>query len=152
MVYTIHREQIVPAPLQMIWDFFSNPRNLNELTPPDLSFRIIGEVAERMYAGQIIEYRVSFMPGFWSKWLTEITHVRDRAYFVDEQRLGPYKLWHHEHHFVPVDGGVRIIDKVTYIVGFGPIGAVVNMLFIRGKLRRIFDFRRERVSALFPGA
>ncbi|HPI73016.1 MAG TPA: SRPBCC family protein, partial [bacterium] len=106
MIHTLRRQQVVRASLEEVWDFFSTPRNLDALTPDELSFRIVGEIAETMYEGQIIEYRVRFIKGIWSRWVTEITHVRDKSFFVDEQRLGPYKLWHHEHHFIPEGDGV----------------------------------------------
>lgn len=149
MIHVLRREQVVKAPMERIWAFFSDPHNLNTLTPPDLSFRIVSETADRMYEGQMIEYRVSFMKGIWSKWLTEITHVSDRAYFVDEQRIGPYKLWHHEHWFIPEGESIRLVDKVTFVVGFGPIGDLLALLWIRRKLNHIFDYRLKKTAELF---
>jgi ligand-binding SRPBCC domain-containing protein len=151
MIRTLHREQFVPGDPARIWDFFATPRNLNELTPPEMSFDIIGDVAPRMYAGQIIEYRVGILPGVKLRWLTEITHVREGEYFVDEQRIGPYKLWHHEHRFTPTaDGrGVQMADKITYDPGWGPLGGLADALWIKRQLAGIFDFRTQRVAALF---
>ena len=105
-----------------------------------------------MYAGQLIAYRISPVPGVWLDWLTEIRHVRDGICFVDEQRAGPYKLWYHEHHFEPVSGGVKMTDRVTYDVGWGPLGWLVERLWISRQLRHIFDFRRLRVEEIFHGA
>ena len=152
MIRHLHREQFVPGDPALVWDFFSAPRNLDTLTPPDLRFRIVGDVAPRMYPGQMIEYRIGVLPGVWTRWLTEITHVRVGEFFVDEQRVGPYRLWHHEHHFVPApDGrGVTMTDHITYNPGWGPVGALVDHLWIRHKLRHVFDYRRAKISALFP--
>lgn len=150
MICHLHREQIVPGDPARIWEFFAAPHNLNTITPPDLRFRIVGAVAPRMYPGQMVEYRVGVLPGVWTRWLTEITHVRDGEFFVDEQRLGPYRLWHHEHHFSSAPGGLHMTDHITYDPGWGPAGALVERLWIRGKLRHIFDYRREKIAALFP--
>lgn len=149
MIHVLRREQVVKASMERIWAFFSDPHNLNTLTPPDLSFRIVSETADRMYEGQMIEYRVSFMKGIWSRWLTEITHVSNNAYFVDEQRIGPYKLWHHEHWFIPEGESIRLVDKVTFVVGFGPIGDLLALLWIRRKLDHIFDYRLKKTAELF---
>jgi len=152
MIRTLHREQFVPGDPARIWDFFATPHNLNELTPPGLSFAIIGDVAPRMYAGQMIAYRVGILPGVKVRWLTEITHVREGEYFVDEQRIGPYRLWHHEHRFAPSsDGrGVTMTDRITYDPGWGPLGAVVDALWISRQLAGIFDHRSRAVAARFP--
>jgi len=151
MIRTLHREQFVPGDPARIWDFFATPRNLNELTPPGMSFDIIGDVAPRMYAGQMIEYRVGILPGVKLRWLTEITHVREGEYFVDEQRIGPYLLWHHEHRFTPTpdDRGVLMTDKITYDPGWGVLGGIVDALWIKRQLAGIFDFRAKQVAAKF---
>jgi len=149
VIHTLRRQQVVRASLEEVWDFFSTPRNLDALTPDELSFRIVGEIAETMYEGQIIEYRVRFIKGIWSRWVTEITHVRDKSFFVDEQRLGPYKLWHHEHHFIPEGDGVRLVDRITYVIGFGFLGDLVDRLWVHRKLARIFDYRQEKTATLF---
>ena len=151
MIRTLHREQFVPGDPARIWDFFATPRNLNELTPPGMSFDIRGEVGDRMYAGQMIEYRVGILPGVKLRWLTEITHVREGEYFVDEQRIGPYKLWHHEHRFTatPDGRGVQMTDRITYDPGWGPLGGVVDALWIKRQLAGIFDFRAKQVATRF---
>jgi ligand-binding SRPBCC domain-containing protein len=148
----LHRQQFVAGDPLRIWEFFATPRNLDRLTSPHLRFRIMGDVAPRMYAGQMIEYHVGIVPGVWTRWLTEITQVREGEFFVDEQRLGPYRLWHHEHHFVPSAGGVTMMDHVTYDPGWGPCGALVHALWIRRKLDRVFDFRAKQISTIFPGS
>lgn len=148
----LHRGQFVAGEPARIWEFFATPRNLDTLTSPHLRFRMIGDIAPRMYAGQMIEYRVGIVPGLWSRWVTEITHVREGEFFVDEQRLGPYRLWHHEHHFTASPGGLRMTDHVTFDPGWGAAGDLAYALWIRGKLDRIFDFRAARILTLFPGS
>jgi len=153
VIRRLHREQFIPAAPAAVWEFFATPRNLDALTPPDLTFRIVGDVAPRMYAGQMIEYRIGVLPGVTTRWLTEITHVREGAYFVDEQRIGPYRLWHHEHMFSPApDGrGVHMTDRITYDPGWGPIGGAVDALWIARKLAHVFAYRARRTAELFPG-
>lgn len=143
------REQTIPADLDQVWRFFATPRNLDELTPPDLRFRILTEVPAEMYPGLLIEYRISPLPGVWLRWLTEIRHIRPHAYFVDEQRIGPYRLWYHEHHFEAVPGGVHMTDRVSYEVGWGPFGWLAERLWVRRQLEHIFDYRAHRVAAVF---
>ena len=115
-----------------------------------MRFRILGEIPARMFAGQTISYRISPLPGLWLKWVTEITAVEEGVRFIDEQRAGPYKLWHHEHRFVPEAGGVRMLDHVTYEVGWGPFGWIAEKLWVAGQLRKIFAYRCRRVAELFP--
>lgn len=149
MIHTLHREQTIPTPLNQVWAYFATPRNLNEMTPPDMDFEFIAGGDEPMYAGQVIEYKVAILPGLRVRWLTQITHVREKEMFIDEQRIGPYRLWIHEHRFQPVDGGVRMTDHVTYALPFGLLGDLVHALFIRRRLAYIFNFRRQEVEALF---
>lgn len=149
MLHRLHRVHDIPGDPQKIWEFFSTPSNLNEITPPHLKFRILGNPGP-MYQGQLIEYRVSPFPGVWHRWLTEIAHVRDREYFVDEQRFGPYRFWYHEHRFEPIAGGLRMTDTVTYEVGFGPIGEIMHALWIRRTLAGIFDYRTQVIAKYFP--
>ena len=151
MIHKLEREQLILAPLARVWPFFCDPRNLDNLTPDELGFRIVTPDPPRMYPGQLIEYRVRFLPGLWAPWLTEIRQVVEERYFVDEQRVGPYRLWYHEHHFESVQGGVRMRDRVTYELPLGPVGEVVHAAWVRTKLRRIFDFRRETIERLFAG-
>lgn len=143
------REQFIPAPPERVWEFFATPRNLDALTPPDLRFRILSEVPEKMYPGLLIEYRISPFTGVWLRWLTEIRHMREGSYFVDEQRVGPYRLWYHEHHFAAAPGGVCMTDRVTYDVGWGPLGWLAERLWVRRQLEHIFDFRARKVAEIF---
>lgn len=149
MIHYLRREQFIPAPLEKVWEYFSDPKNLNEITPPDMRFEILCGGEAKMHAGQIIEYRVEFLRGLRSLWLTEISQVREGEYFVDEQRVGPYRFWHHAHYFTSVSGGVRMTDQVTYAVPFGVLGDVVNALWIRGRLAEIFNYRARKIAELF---
>ncbi|MDP1579799.1 MAG: SRPBCC family protein [Candidatus Didemnitutus sp.] len=152
MCAQLFREQVIAAPLADVWDFFSTPQNLNKLTPPSVRFRVLGTLPEKMYAGQLIEYRIKPLPGVWLRWRTEIRHVREGAYFVDEQRAGPYRFWYHEHRFTAVPGGVQMTDRVTYEVGWGPFGWLAERLWVRRQVTAIFDYRAKRVAAHFRGA
>jgi ligand-binding SRPBCC domain-containing protein len=141
--------QFIPATPDEVWEFFATPRNLDKLTPPEVKFRILGPVPPRMYAGQLIAYRISPGWGLWLNWLTEIRQVREGVYFVDEQRAGPYRFWYHEHHFSPAPGGVQMTDQVTYEVGWGPAGWLADRLWVRRQLEHIFTYRRQRVEERF---
>lgn len=142
-VHHLKREIILPMSLEEAWDFFSSPRNLEELTPPDLSFRITHLPSEKMYSGEIITYKIMVAPAIWLGWVTEIKAVEDRKQFVDEQRSGPYRFWHHLHTFEEVEGGVKVGDLVHYSLGWGLFGEIAHSLFVKKKLAGIFDFREK---------
>jgi ligand-binding SRPBCC domain-containing protein len=154
--YQFKREQKVNASLDEIWDFISSPSNLKEITPDYMGFDITSAgLAEKMYEGMIISYQVSPLFGIKTTWVTEITHVRDRNYFVDEQRVGPYSLWHHQHHIEEIEGGVLMKDIVSYEPPFGFLGAIANTLIIENKLNEIFNYRTlalERKFGIFEEA
>jgi ligand-binding SRPBCC domain-containing protein len=152
MVHYLHREQIIPASLQKIWEYFCDPKNLNAITPPDMNFEILQGADVKMYVGQLIEYRVEFVRGIRSRWLTEIAHVRAGEYFVDEQRVGPYRFWYHEHGFQQVSTGTKMTDRVTYVIPFGFLGDLLNAFWIEKRLGQIFDFRRHKIIELFGEA
>lgn len=150
-IYRRQWEKIVPRPLNEVWDFFSRPENLNEMTPEDMSFEILSDIAgKEMYVGMIILYKVSPLLGIKMRWATEITHIEPIRYFVDEQRSGPFAMWHHEHHFEEVEGGVKMTDLLHYAVPLGPLGALANQLFVRDRVEEIFRFRDQAVDRLFP--
>ncbi|MEJ2757457.1 MAG: SRPBCC family protein [Anaerolineales bacterium] len=149
MIHRLYRQQFVPTPIDEVWAYFATPQNLNEMTPDDMKFEIVHGGEEEMFEGQIIEYRVQFIPLFKSLWLTEIAHVKEGSYFVDEQRIGPYRLWYHEHSFEAVEGGTRIIDQVTYAMPFGFLGEIVHAIWVGSRLKGIFDFRKKKVKELF---
>ncbi|MBM3280160.1 MAG: SRPBCC family protein [Candidatus Handelsmanbacteria bacterium] len=131
------------------WRFFTDPANLALITPPYLGFVITGGAEQPVYAGQIITYKVSPLLGIPLTWMTEITQVREGAYFIDEQRLGPYALWHHQHHFRAVTGGVEMRDLVHYRLRGGPWGRLVHRLAVRRQLEGIFRFRRQVLAQRF---
>jgi ligand-binding SRPBCC domain-containing protein len=134
--------------LDEAWEFFSNPANLNNITPAYMRFRILNKSGERMYPGQIITYTVRPLLGIPLFWMTEITHVKEKEYFVDEQRRGPYALWHHTHFFKNVPGGVEMTDIVHYRLPFGPLGRLLHWLFVRKQLNDIFDYRFTVLKSL----
>jgi ligand-binding SRPBCC domain-containing protein len=150
-IHTLEHTQTLPGPLEACWRFFSDPRNLARITPPELGFEVLSELPAQMHPGLMIEYRVRPLFGIPVRWLTEITHVDQPHSFVDEQRIGPYRIWHHEHRFTAGPGGVVTMhDKVTYVLPFGPLGELVHPLLVQPQLRRIFDFRTQAVRQLFP--
>lgn len=149
MIHTLEQKQLLPIDLDAAWDFFSSPRNLDEITPANLGFKILYQPGEKMYEGQIIEYRVMIAPAIWVPWVTEIKSVRHRSSFIDEQRFGPYKFWHHLHTFEETDGGVMMTDLVHYALPFYPFGEIGHSLFVRPKLQRIFSHRREILEKRF---
>lgn len=149
-VYSLKTVQQIPIAIDSAWDFFSNPANLSEITPDGIGFRIISHHhGEKMYAGQLIEYKVSPVLNIPMYWMTEITHVEDKSYFVDEQRYGPYSLWHHQHHFKAMAGGVEITDIIHYKLPFWFLGDIANALFVKRQLKKIFDYRFSKVEELF---
>ena len=149
-VHRLYRDQFIPESLKNVWSYFCDPCNLNEMTPPEMNFEIITNPLAMMFEGQIIEYRVEFIKGLRSIWVTEIAHVRETSYFVDEQRIGPYRFWYHQHFFESVAGGTRMIDDVTYSIGFGLVGKILNDFWIKNKLENIFNFRAKKINDLFP--
>jgi ligand-binding SRPBCC domain-containing protein len=148
-VKTLKSTQFLPISMEVAWNFFSSPRNLNEITPEDMTFNIISEMPEKMYEGLIIIYKVAPMLNIPLTWVTEITHISENRYFIDEQRKGPYRLWHHEHHFREVEGGVQMTDILHYDVGKGPFGRIASWLFVDKRVKEIFEFREKRLKELF---
>ena len=147
----LERLQIITGTLAEVWNFFARPENLAAITPPWLAFRVTSPPRDEMYAGMILTYTVSPLLGLRLPWVTEITHCREPGFFVDEQRLGPYRFWHHQHTFREVAGGVEMRDLIHYRLPCGPLGRIASGL-VRGRLEAIFDFRREAVLRLFPGS
>lgn len=148
-MYTIERIQRIPISLEEAWSFFQNPSNLSKITPSEMGFDILSEVPEKMYPGLFINYKVSPLFGIKMNWTTEITYVDAPNYFVDEQRVGPYAIWHHEHHFKEIEGGVEMLDRVNYKVPLGLLGKLAHPLIVKPKLEEIFDFRIQRVEEIF---
>ncbi len=148
----LQRDQFLPIPLDRAWDFFSSPFNLNAVTPAEMSFEITSEVPAGMYPGLIITYRIRPFLGVPFTWCTEITHIRERCYFIDEQRLGPYRMWHHEHRFREVENGVRMTDLLHYEIGKSFFGSLAGVLFVHRSISRIFDYRARALERLFGPA
>ena len=149
-VYSLQTLQRMPISLEKAWDFFGKPDNLDDITPDDMKFKITSvSHGHRMYAGQVIEYKVSPLLNIPLYWMTEITHVDDKKYFVDEQRFGPFSFWHHQHHFKEVQGGVEMTDILHYKIPFWIIGDIAHALFVKKKIKGIFDFRYKKVEDLF---
>jgi ligand-binding SRPBCC domain-containing protein len=143
--------QIINADIDTVWRFFSSPRNLNKITPPDMNFELtdLGG-SEDMSKGQLIKYNVSPFPFLRVKWITEITDVDAKRFFADNQKKGPFTMWHHQHLFTPIDGGVEMTDHVSYSIPFGFLGIAVNKLLVEKRVHHIFDHRRKQVEILFP--
>ncbi|TLD72502.1 SRPBCC family protein [Phragmitibacter flavus] len=152
-IHTLSTTQTVKGDLETIWSFFSDPRNLSRITPKEMGFEILSELPERMFPGMMIEYRVRPLLGIPMTWLTEITHVEEGRFFVDEQRVGPYAIWHHEHHFRDLGNGlVEMKDRVTYVPPFGILGEMVHPILIRPQLEKIFAHREKTVNEMFGSA
>ena len=149
-VHTLERTQIIPATLTTAWEFFSSPRNLEKITPSSLGFQILSELPPKMYPGMMIRYRVSPLFGIPMTWVTEITHVDEGRFFMDEQRVGPYRMWHHEHHFRDLGGGrIEMFDRVTYQLPFGWLSESVHTLVVKPQIEGIFAYREKVVNSLF---
>jgi len=150
-VYQIRTEQLLPITQEAAWKFLSDPHNLKEITPDYMGFHVhTPDLPDNVYPGLIIQYTVSPILNIPMRWVTEITHVEPGKYFVDEQRVGPYRMWHHEHHLEPAPNGVRMRDIVTYQPPFGILGTLANALFIRRQLAGIFSYREQKLKELFP--
>jgi len=148
-IYTLHTKQNLPISLEEAWAFLSDPKNLKAITPDYMGFHILSGADRPMYPGQIIQYIVTPVMGVKTKWVTEITHVKDRQYFVDEQRFGPYALWHHKHFLKEIPGGVEMEDIVDYKIPLGILGQLVHPLIVKPKLDEIFAFRQKKLIELF---
>ncbi|MBU2020033.1 MAG: SRPBCC family protein [Bacteroidetes bacterium] len=149
--YQYTTEQWLKGSLDEVWDFMSSPKNLKKITPPHMGFEITTDdkVLDKMYQGMIVGYKVSPILGLKMNWLTEITHVVDKKFFVDEQRVGPYKIWHHEHHLEESDSGVMMKDIITYVPPFGFLGRIANEMFIKKQIDQIFSHRFKVLEKIF---
>lgn len=149
-IYRIYEEMELPASLDEVWDFISRPENLKEITPPSMGFHVTTpELPARMYPGMIISYIVSPIMRIPMTWVTEITHIKEKAYFVDEQRIGPYTMWHHEHFVEVTPYGVKMTDIVSYKLPLGWLGRLGHRIMIRKQLKEIFLYRRKKLESLF---
>ena len=148
-IYRLKTIQNLPISQKEAWNFLSDPRNLKTITPDYMGFEIVSGAASKMYAGQILQYIVTPLLNIPLKWVTEITHIREGEYFVDEQRFGPYSLWHHKHFIKPIKNGVEMIDIVDYKVPFGILGQLVQPFLVRPKLEEIFEYRKNALDRIF---
>ena len=148
-MYTLHTKQKLPITLDKAWEFFSDPKNLNTITPDSMKFRTLSGDERKMFAGQVIHYKISPFSGISMEWVTEISQVQYKEFFVDEQRFGPYKFWHHKHFFKEIDGGIEMEDIVHYKVPYGFIGKLFHPIVVRPKLNEIFAFRKKILTELF---
>jgi ligand-binding SRPBCC domain-containing protein len=151
MLQEIRRTQFIKSDINTVWDFISAPANLSVITPGFMGFEFIGARVEneKMYQGQLIQYHVFPVAGIKMYWVTEITHVSDKEFFVDEQRIGPYAFWHHKHFIKEVGSGVEMTDIVHYKAPLGFLGRLANTLYIRNKLKTIFDYRYNKIEEIF---
>jgi ligand-binding SRPBCC domain-containing protein len=149
-VHFLRNVQKLPVSLEEAWKFFSNPYNLLAITPPFLNLKITNKLfGGEVYAGQIMTYTVKPILGIPLSWMTEITHVERFKFFVDEQRKGPYKLWHHQHHFNTINGGVEMTDLVHYRLPLGILGNAANLLTVKSRLTEIFTYRYFKINEIF---
>ncbi len=149
-VYSFKETQHLPISVSEAWDFFSSPKNLKEITPAYMQFKIHSDLGDgKMYEGQIIEYTVKPVLSIPLRWVTEITHVKEPFYFVDEQRAGPYKMWHHQHKFKETAEGVEMTDLLHYAIPLGPLGRFANTLFVQNQIKAIFEYRKITVDKMF---
>ncbi|MGV3705059.1 MAG: SRPBCC family protein [Arcticibacter sp.] len=149
-VYTLRFAQHLAMPLERAWDFFSSPHNLARITP-SMGFKIVSELDEnqKMYPGILIGYKITPLLGIKMDWLTEITHIEHHRYFIDEQRFGPFALWHHQHHFEEISGGTKMTDILSYAIPYGIIGKLTHELIVRDRILDIFNYRKQKINELF---
>lgn len=148
-IYSLKRSIKLKMTLEESWDFFSNPNNLTLITPPSLNLNITSKLKDKMYPGMIITYTVAPILNIPMTWVTEITHVDEPRFFIDEQRFGPYKFWHHQHRFEEIEGGVEATDLVNYALPFDPLSRMANSLIVKKQLKEIFDFRSDYLEKRF---
>jgi ligand-binding SRPBCC domain-containing protein len=150
-VYTLERQTVLHTTIDKAWDYFSRPENLNEITPDDMQFRILTDVSgKKMHAGMIINYRIQPAPFMTFGWTTEISQSEDKRFFVDEQRFGPYAFWHHQHHFEDKGTHVLMTDIVNYAMPLGILGRIAHAVWVKNKLKGIFDYRTHVIDRVFP--
>ncbi len=148
-IYTLHKSQKLPISLDKAWQFLSDPKNLKTITPAYMSFDILSKIDRPLFTGQIIQYHVTPLLGIKTKWVSEITHIEEKEYFVDEQMYGPYALWHHKHFVKEIEGGVLLEDIIDYKVPLGILGQIVHPFLVQPKLEEIFKYRQEKLTELF---
>jgi ligand-binding SRPBCC domain-containing protein len=148
-IYTLHKKQQLPISLDKAWEFLSNPKNLKVITPDYMSFNMVSHIDRPLYTGQIIQYIVTPLLGIKTQWVSEITHIEEKNYFVSEELDGPYALWHHKHFVKEIPGGVELEDIIDYKVPLGILGQLVHPFLVKPKLEEIFNYRQEKLLELF---
>lgn len=148
-LHRLEAKHVLPIPLEEAWAFFSDPSKLPVITPPSLNLSPTSPLPSEMHPGMVVTYKISPFPGLKLLWVTEITHVQDRAFFVDEQRAGPYSFWHHQHHFQAVTEGTAMHDIVHFAVPFGVLGDIAGGGTVRRKVKEIFAYRRKALDERF---
>ncbi len=148
-IFKLKYSQKLPISLNEAWDFLSSPKNLELITPRHMDFNITDWDEKKAYPGQIIQYTVKPLLGVKINWVTEITQVKDKEFFIDEQRFGPYSFWHHKHFLKEIENGILIEDVIHYKIPLGPIGVLINFLFINSKLNSIFKYRKQELIKIF---
>ena len=148
-VYNLTTRQELPITVEKAWDFLSDPKNLGTITPDSMRFKIISGDETRMFPGQIIKYKIRMALGIQLNWVTEITHVKPGEYFVDEQRFGPYSFWHHKHFIKATGSGVEMVDSIDYKVPGWVFRKWIHAVFVKPKLKEIFQHRRKTLEVLF---
>lgn len=149
-MYCLKYQQKLPISIDQCWQYFSSPHNLRDITPKYLDFSITNDLENRsMYEGQIITYTIKPLFKIPIEWVTEITHVKEYDYFIDEMRFGPYKFWHHEHRFYQIKNGVEMFDTVYYKLPFGPFGNFLNSIKVKKDIQKIFIYRQKVLKDLF---
>lgn len=148
-MYYISQSQKLPITLDEAWSFFSNPNNLAKLTPPWMKLTFDNELPKEMYEGMIITQQLRPIFQIRLRWVTEITTVKEKEYFIDEQRIGPYRFWHHEHRFLEIDGGIEIVDCLHYVMPFGILGRLAHRVSVERKIKEVFKYRYERLEEIF---
>lgn len=148
-VHSLSQEQTLPVSIETAWKFFSNPRNLEDMTPPGMGFKIVSLPSERLYEGEIVEYSVKVFPGIWIPWVSEIKALDEGVSFVDDQISGPFKFWHHRHSFEESQCGTIVRDLIHYSLGFGPFGEMARWLVVKKQLATMFAHRKETLERKF---
>jgi ligand-binding SRPBCC domain-containing protein len=148
-LYMMDHRQVIRASIGDVWSFFSDPHNLAKLTPPWLNLVVPEDIPHQVYPGMIITYRIRAFSGIPASWVTEITHIIEEQLFVDEQRFGPYRFWHHQHHFRETDAGIEVRDLIHYSLPLGTLGRFAHAVLVRARLKEIFDYRVNAIRTAF---
>lgn len=148
-VYSKTSAQKLPITLQVAWDFLTNPHNLSKITPPEMNFKIVAGAEKALYAGQIITYSVTPLFGIKTPWVSEITQIVDKKYFIDVQIQGPYAFWHHQHFVTEIEGGVLMEDIIHYALPLGIVGQMAHPIIVKPKLEEIFQHRTTTLNKIF---